>query len=181
MAVAQTVTGVANMTLNYQQIFTVIQQNQSLYALITQAIQYVNATGVIFGVDQLYAATISLASTTQIIHFGNASALDPFGNTLAMLRIRELLVQNNNATFSQPLKVSKSASNGIPWLPAAATPLYAQSGNTAGQGGILRISDPASFGGAVGNVISSSTDGILLDSVSATVSFNIVVLGCSVA
>ncbi len=177
---AQTVTGYSNVSCNFQQFATIVT-SQSLMGLITQAVQYVTGTGVIYGVNQLYAATITLASTTQTIHFGDASALDPSGNTLAMRRIRELIIQNVNTTFSQPLKVSTSAAQGIPWLPASTGPLYVQSGNATGNGGILRISDPTSFGSAVGNVVGAVTDGILLDSVSATVTFNIVVLGNTVA
>ncbi len=180
MSAAQNVSGFANMTINFQQFGTIIT-SQPLAALVTQALQYVNATGQVLGVDQLYAATVSLASTTKTIHFQTSTAVDPFGNTLAMLRIRELLVQNLNTTFAQDLEVYASASNGITWLPLLATPLVVRSGNAAGNGGILRISDPGSFGGGVGNVVGSTSDGLVLNSLSATVVFNIVVLGCSVA
>lgn len=175
MAVAQNVSGLMNMTANFPQSNANTNPGGTLFGFITQALQYVNNTGVNYGVDQLYAATTSLASTTQTLHFETATAHDPYNNTLAMLRIRELIIQNNNTTLGQFLKVYSSSSNGISWLPAVGSFL------SVPPGGVLRISDPLSFGGGVGNVVGSTTDGLTLDSGSNTVSFNILVLGCSVA
>jgi hypothetical protein len=61
----------------------------SLSASIQQAIQYANAVSQALGVDQVYVGAGSLASTTATFHFQTSTLKDPFGNTLAMLRIRE--------------------------------------------------------------------------------------------
>lgn len=183
MSVAQNVAGYANMTVNIGQTDVVIT-SQTINGIVSQSLQYVNATGQSLGVDQLYAATITLAaSTPQTFHFQTATLKDIFGNTLAMLRIRELVIVNSNTTLGQDLKVESAATNGITWLPPSTSPLYARSGtatSTNGFGG-LRIFDPASFGAGVGNVISSTTDGLTLDPGTNTITVQILVLGCSVA
>jgi hypothetical protein len=116
-----------------------------------------------------------LASTTQTVHFETATAHDPFGNTLAMLRLRELIIQNVTVTSGFDLQAYSPSSNGITWLPPVANYL------TVRAGGLLRFSDPLSFGGGVGQVVGSTSDGITLNSVSNTIVFNLVGLGCSVA
>lgn len=175
MSVAQIVVGNLNLNANFQQTPSGGLAPQPYSQIITDVLQYVNNTGVNYGVDQVYAAKTTLASTTSNLHFQTATLKDPFGNTLAMLRIRELIIQSLETTLSHVLKVSASASNGITWLPPAANFLPVNAGS------VLRISDPLSFGGAVGNVVGATTDGLLLDSGANTVAFNILVLGCSVA
>ncbi len=172
---AQIVTGQLNMTANFQQTPAGLLSTLPYSQVIPDVLQYLNNTGVNYGVDQLYGETNSLASTTQTIHFETATAKDIFGNTLAMLRVRELIIQNTETTLSHVLKVYSSASNGIAWLPPVGNFL------TVPPGGVLRISDPLSFGAGVGNFITSTTDGITLDSGSNTVGFKMLVLGCSVA
>ncbi len=170
----QNVAGFLNMTANFQQTNTIIGA-QTVTAIISQAIQYLFATGANYGVDQVYAATGSLASTTTTLHFQTATLKDPFGGTLAMLRIRELIIVNTETTLTKILKVYAPASNAITWLPPVANYL------TVTPGGCLRISDPLSFGGAVGNVVGATTDGLTLDSVANTVAYQILALGCTVA
>jgi hypothetical protein len=172
---AQIVTGQLNMTANFQQTPAGLLATLPYSQVISDVVQYVNNTGVNYGVDQLYAEINTLASTTQTIHFETATAKDIFGNTLAMLRIRELIIQNTETTLSHILKVYAPASNGITWLPPVANFI------TVPPGGVLRISDPLSFGGGVGNVVGATTDGLTLDSGSNTVGFRVLVLGCSVA
>ena len=176
MSVAQVVLGQLNLSANFQQTPTG-QLNGSPYSqIITDNLQYVNGTGVNYGVDQLYAETNSgLVSTTKTYHFETATLKDPFGNTLAMARIRELIIQNTETTLTHILKVYAPASNAITWLPPVANFL------TVPPGGVLRISDPLSFGGGVGNVVGATSDGLMLDSGSFTVGYKILVLGCSAA
>jgi hypothetical protein len=174
MSVAQIVTGSVNMSANFGQTDTIIGP-QTINGIISQALQYVNNTGVNYGVDQMFAKTGSLASTTVSFHFETSTVNDPFGNTLAMLRIRELIIANTTVTLGSFLKVYATASDGITWLPGVASYL------SVPPGGVLRISDPLSFGSGVGNVIGATTDGLELDSGSNTVSYQILVLGCSVA
>ena len=177
---AQNVSGFLNMTANFSQVSTTANPAGNLSGFLQQAYQYINGTGQAFGVDQLYVLQSSLAATTKTFHFQTATLTDPFNNTLAMLRIRELLVWNLNTTLSQDLKVEASASNGITWIPPSTAPLFARSGNTAGNGGLVRVSDPASFGTGIGNVVSSTTDGLTLDAGANTIAYLIIVLGCSV-
>lgn len=175
MSVAQIVTGQFNLTANFLQTPSGQLGNTPYGQPLNDVLQYVNNTGVNYGVDQLYAAVGSLASTTTTLHFETATLHDPFGNTLAMARIRELIIKNTETTLTHILKVYAPASNGIAWLPPVANFL------TVPPGGVLRISDPLSFGGAVGNVVGSTSDGLTLDSGSFTVGYDILVLGCSVA
>lgn len=174
---AQVVTGQLNFNFQSFLVQTTGLINSTQFSeLISQSFQYINSTGVAYGVDQLYAAQITLASTSQTIHFETATAHDPGGNTLAMLRIRELVIQNLATTAGFDLTVEASASNGVTWLPVAAnTPPICYAG------GLLRFSDPISIGGGVGQVVGATTDGITFVSASHTVTFNIVALGCSVA
>lgn len=175
MAVAQAVTGTLNFNPTFTQVETIINAVQANFGLTAPALQYINAQGVNFGVDQLYVGAGSLASTTITLHFETATLKDPFGNTLAMLRIRELIIFNTNVTLGQDLKVYAPSSNAITWLPPVANFIPVR------PGGVLRISDPLSFGGGVGQVVGATTDGLELDSGSNTVGYQILVLGNSQA
>jgi hypothetical protein len=178
MAVAQNVTATINFNFNTQQTITTGNINAAgsvFNGLVTFAKQYVNAQGVNYGVDQLFAQQLTLASTTGTYHFETATQKDPWGNTLAMLRIRDLIIQNTNTTLGQDLEYYASASNGIAWLPTVSAPLIVRAG------GLDWKSDPLGFGAAVGNYITATTDGLTVNSLSATVIFNLVVIGNSQA
>lgn len=176
MAVAQTVTGQLNLSANFLQTPTGQLANTPYSQPLNDVLQYVNNTGVNYGVDQIYSeVNAGLASTTKTYHFETATLKDPFGNTLAMARIRELIIKNTETVLTHILKVYVPASNAISWLPPVANFL------TVPPGGVLRISDPLSFGGAVGLVVGATSDGLVLDSGSNTVGYQILVLGCSVA
>jgi hypothetical protein len=176
MSLAQNVAGQINLSANFNQVATGdLSGGNPLNEIITDVLQYANNNGVNYGVDQLYAAKTTLASTTETLHFETATAKDPFGNTLAMLRIREIIVKNLNTTLGQDLHVYAPASNGITWLPPVANYLVVR------PGGVLRISDPLSFGAGVGQVVGATSDGLTLDSGSNTVTFSILVLGNSTA
>jgi hypothetical protein len=181
MAGAQVVTGQLNFNPVFSQTgvfgalasFTSNQQLPSFTSL-----QYQNTTsGVALFVDQLYAATLTfVASTAQTFHFGNASLIDPFGNTLSMLRIREFVILNTSGTAGWDLSVAQAASNGVTWLPVVANaPPHAYA-----NGGIVRLSDPYSSGSGIGQVISSTTDGIVLTPTAHAVTAAILVLGASI-
>jgi hypothetical protein len=176
MSIAQVVKGNVNFNAGVTQTETSGQINpggNSLTNLISLVFQYVNAQGVNYGVDQVYAAQITLASTTLTIHPETATLDDPFGNTLAMKRYRDIIVQNTNTTFGQDLEWYSSSSDGVGWLPT--TP-----GNIVRAGGLDWRSDPLSFGATVGNYVTATTDGITFNSLSATVIFNVVIVGNSV-
>jgi hypothetical protein len=178
MAIAQIVGGNFNMSANFYQTQTtgnINSQGSTLNEAMSIVTQWVNNYGVNYGVDQLYAMQLTLASTTQTVHFQTATAKDPFGNTLAMLRIRALLVQNLNATLGQDLKVYAPSSNGITWLPPVANFIPVR------PGGAIVLLDPLSFGSAVGSVVGASSDGVTFDSGSNTVMFNVLALGCATA
>lgn len=186
MAGAATVFGTLNRSPNFQQTNTTgLITSQTLSAQQQQSIQYINATAQALGVDQLFVASASLASTTATFRFSSAGTLkDMFGGAIAMVRIREIIVFNLNQTVGQDLEVYSSASDGIPWIPPVANPLYARSGttnsNTGFTFGSLQISDPCSFGAGVGNIITTTTDSLTLNSGSNTVAYSMIVLGCSV-
>ena len=181
MAGAQNVTGQLNFAPTFSQTgifgalssFTTNQQLPSFTSL-----QYQNSTsGTALFVDQLYAATLTfVSSTAQTFHFQNASLTDPFGNTLAMLRIREFVLLNTSTTAAWDLSVASAASNGVTWLPVVANnPPHAYA-----NGGMVRLSDPNSSGAGVGQVISSSTDGIVITPTAHAVTAVILVLGASI-
>jgi hypothetical protein len=171
--------------LNFSPTFTQIGVLGALAAFPTNqnlpsftSIQYVNGTGMAFGVDQLYAATLTfVASTAQTFHFETSTLQDPFNNNISMLRIRELIVLNTSPTIGWDLSVAQAASNGIAWLPVVANaPPQARA-----NGGMVRISDPQTFGAAVGNFITATTDGLVLTPTAHAVTAVILCLGCSVA
>jgi len=181
MAGAQAVTGALNFTPSFNQtgVFGALSSFTSQQQLPSfTTVQYQNTTtGTALFVDQLYAATLTfVASTAQTFHFNNASLLDPFGNTLAMLRIRELIILNTSLTAGWDLSVAQAASNGVTWLPVVANgPPHAYA-----NGGLLRLSDPNSSGAGVGQVISGSTDGIVLTPTAHAVTAVILALGASI-
>lgn len=184
MSVAAVVSG----NFNLSAAFTQTQQtgvvgpnagtnSQSLTELITIADQLLNNTGAAKTCDQMYASQLTLSAATTTVHFGNASAKDPFGNTITMARIRLLLVQNITATSGYDVKIEQAASDGIAWLPvAASTPPVARANF-----GLYINYDPNSNGASVGNYISSTTDGITFDPGSNNCTINVVVIGDSVA
>jgi hypothetical protein len=178
---AQNVFGGVNFSPTFSQTgvlgaLSAFQINQNLPGFTS--IQYVNGTGVAYGVDQIYGATLTfVASTAQTFHFETATLTDVFGNTIAMLRIRELIVLNTSPTIGWDLSVAQAASNGIAWLPVVANaPPVAR-----GQGGMIRISDPQTFGAAAGNFITATTDGLVLTPTAHAVTATLLCLGCSVA
>lgn len=176
MSIAQNVTGLLTCSASFTQIPTgLLAGSQGFTQTLTSPLQFNNAVGVNFGVDQMYSASFSLASTTSTVHVQNASLKDPFGNTLAMLRIRLIMVLNTETTLTHILKVYAPASNAVPWLPPVANFL------TVPPGGVLLLTDPLSFGGGVGLVTASSADGIEFDSGSNTVAFQVLVGGTATA
>jgi hypothetical protein len=178
---AQVVTGQFSFSANFQQTGILgAVPSVTLNQIMNQTLQYVNATGQALGVDQMYGFTGTLVSTTKIFHFQTGVLNDIFGNPLAMLRVRDLLIINLSATASNVLKVYATSSNGITWVPPIANFLSVYGGLASGAG-MLRIADPYSFGGSAGNVVGATTDGLEVDSGSNTVSFAIIALGCSVA
>lgn len=183
MAVAQTVTGQVGFNASATQTATTGQVNaagQTLTELISQVYQYKNAQGVQYGVDQLFAKQYTLASTTVTIHLETATSSDPFGNTLAMLRYRDIFIQVISATLGYDLAYYSSASDGVAWLPTLSA--FA-GGLKVRAGGMDWKSDPLSFGASQGNYVTATTDGITLDSSIAaqTIIFNVVVVGNSQA
>lgn len=145
-------------------------------SLLTAAYQWVNNTGVAFGVDQIYSKQVTIAATTQLFDFAAGSLADLFGATVAMLRIRLLAVQVVDTVAGHDMKIEAAATHGILWLPPIATPTFARA-----NGGVVLWLDPNTFGAAVGNFITTTTGVMELDSGANTVTANIVCLGCSVA
>ena len=183
MSVAQNVSGNLTITARLQQVqtsgaigSTVGGGSLSLSPTIPVVDTLINSTGVAKGIDQLYSAQLTLAAATTTLHFETATAHDPFGNTLAMLRIRLLLVQNITTTSGFDVKVESSSANGIAWLPPSTSPLFARANF-----GLVMIYDPNTFGAASGNYITSTTDGMTLDPGANTVVVNVIVAGTSVA
>lgn len=174
MAILQNVIASVNFNFNSQQTQTTGNLNaggSTLLEIVSMAKQYVNNNGVNYGVDQLYAVQLSLAAAATTLHFQTSTAKDPFGNTLAMLRIRDVIVQNTNTTLSQFLKVYVPASNAITFLPPVASYIPVQ------PGGMLWLSDPLSFGGGVGQVCGATTDGLTVDPAAFTIVANVLVIG----
>jgi hypothetical protein len=179
VSAAQNVSGQVNFSLNFPQVQTTgLIQPATFNALLSQAFQYVNAGGGVAGaVDQLYAAQLTIASTTTTVHFANASAHDPWGNTLSMLRIREFVVQNISQTTGFDVTVCSSASDGVPFLAVAAN----QPPIASAFGGGFRYWDYTSLTTAGSMIITPTTDGVSFVSASHTAILNVIVLGCSVA
>ena len=150
--------------------------SSSLSTRLTIYDQINNIPGSALGFDQLYSAQLTLAASPTTIHFETATAHDMFGNTIAMLRIGFLAVQNISTVAGHDVKVESSASNGIPWLPPSTSPLFARANN-----GLVIIYDPNSFGGGVGNVVGATTDGMTLDPGANTCTVNVWVAGSTVA
>lgn len=183
MSAAQNVTGQFNLTSNITQIVNtgIVGQGAgtgslSGSSLLTMALQWVNATGVALGVDQIYSKQVTIAATTQLFDFAAGSLPDIFGNTIAMLRIRLLAVQVVDPTAGHDMKIEAAATHGILWLPPIATPTFARA-----NGGVVLWLDPNTFGAAAGNFITTTTGVMELDAGANTVTANVVCLGCSVA
>ena len=183
MAVAANVSGIINLTASFTQVqatgvigSSIGGGSQSFAELISIADQLTNATGAAKTCDQMYAAQLTLSAAATTLHFETATAKDPAGNTLAMLRIRLLIVQNLTATAGFDVKVEASATNAIAWLPPSTAPLLARA-----NGGLVLIYDPNSSGAGAGNVVGATTDGLTLDPGANTCTVNVLVVGDSVA
>lgn len=138
------------------------------------SLSYTSGTGALQA-DGLYFAPIALvASTPQTFDLTALTGIG--GESLTVNRVREWLLYNPDTTSGHDVGAYQGASN--PWavMPASANPLYARAG-----GGLARISDPNSTGGAVGNVVGGTSKTFKLDPGTHNVTVYLLILTSSVA
>jgi hypothetical protein len=133
------------------------------------SIGYTNGTGA-GQVDLIYGVSLSLASTTQTIDLTSLTDLN--GGAVNFARVREFFVLNTAGTAGFDLVISGGASN--PWSKLGACTAFAN-------GGCLWQRDPNSTGGGNGLVTAGGSKTVKFDSGSHTVTFYVLILGCSTA
>lgn len=122
-------------------------------------------------VNLLYAANVTLASTTAVLDL--TSLTDLAGAAVNMVRVRELIIQSTDTVAAKILKLYAASSNGWGFIPLIAT------FQTITAGGCYHMSDPLSVGAGVGLVTGVSSKVITIDSVAQTCNYNIIIAGCS--
>lgn len=181
---AANVTGQVNITGTFTQVNatgivapTAAGGTLSLQATLALSLQLANAAGVAMGIDQLYAAQLTLAASTTTLTFASGGGLlDLAGGAIAMGRIRFFAVQVVTITAAFDVGIYKAASNGVSWLPASTGPVYARANL-----GLALFVDQSSSGSSVGNYIDGTHKSITLDPSANTVVVNVIAAGNSVA
>lgn len=165
------ITGSNRVQVNFTQVnSTGLITPLSLPATIGFTPNYGNGTGA-NQIDLMYAANVTLASTTAVLDL--TALTDLKGAAANMARIRELIIQSTDTTLTKLIKLYASASNGWAFLPLVASFL------TIPCGGCYHISDPLSVGAGVGYVTGGSSKSVTIDAASQTVNYNIIIAGCS--
>ncbi len=151
---------------------TVLQLGLS--AALAIANKFTNGTGA-GQADLVYAQPMSLAATTQTIDLTNLT--DVINGSIIVnnfARVRLIAVVVDDTTAGHKLLVSRGASNGWTILPASTSAQAVEPNN-----GIFLLTDMQSTGSGVGYVVGSSSKTILLDSGANTVTFSLMIVGCS--
>ena len=170
----QTVTGQIQQSVSFTETAVLAFNAVAPYpcTLPTGNLTYSAGTGGAGNVDTVYAANVSLASTTLAVNLFNASLVSPSGKTCVFLRVREFVVANLSTVAGDLLEVYATASTGVTWLPLVATCI------TVYPGGVFRLSDWFSIT-TNGYLVVTGNNGITFNSVSNTVVFDVLIAGNS--
>lgn len=143
-------------------------------AAFAQNINYSTGTGS-SQIDIIHAKQYSLVASPTTIDL--TSLLSLSGISINFARVRELIVIPQDTTATHVITVGGGTTN--PWLPVGAG-LIVPAATAAGQAP-LRISDPYSVGGSVGNIVGGSSKTIKFDPGAFTAVVNVYIFGCSAA
>lgn len=167
------VTGTVSMNASFSQTNTIgLITPLTFQAAINQIHgTYANGTGAGL-IDLMFASAYTLASTTALLDLTAMS--DLAGAAVNMARVRELMIQITDTTSTHSLTVYANSASGWGFLPPSGSPLTAFP-----NGGFLRLSDPYSTGSAAGYVTGSASKKFVVDAGSNSVTFNLMILGCS--
>jgi hypothetical protein len=173
----QTVNGQVQQTVGFAETATLAFNTAASYpaSLPSGNLTYAAATAGALNCDTIYAAQVSLASTTLAINLFNGSLLSPSGKACVFARVREFIVTVVSPTAGYLLEVYATASTGVTWLPLVATFI-----TVCANGGQFRMSDPNSIT-TNGLLVVTGNNGITFNSVSNTVVFNVLIVGNSSA
>lgn len=111
----------------------------------------------------------SLAATSEEIDLAG-SLTDPFGDTVTMARVKGLYIKNNSTTAGETLKIGGAASNAF-LLFDNSSDIY-----ELGPDGIFMVWEPSA---AALPVTAGTGDKLKIDSGSATLTYDILVIGAS--
>jgi hypothetical protein len=159
-------------TLTQSKVTTSGDVSTNLTTTVKESLTYKNGTAAA-QLDLLYNNTYTISGTTTIDLTALADNVTP-GVTNSFARVREFIVINQSS--SNDLKVYQAASNGWASLPPSGNPLYARAGN-----GVVYLADRNSSGTGVGMVTGTTNKSVTFDPNGATITFNLVLAGCSVA
>ena len=127
-----------------------------------------NGTGAVDTSDLLFTDTRTLATTSESLDLAGGLT-DSFGNALTFARVKCLLIHNKSTTVGQTVTIGGAASNQF-LLFADATDKY-----VLGPNGIFLFWEPS----AAGKVVTASTGDLLKIETSASISYDIVIIGSS--
>jgi len=171
---AAVVSGTVSSTVSFGQQVTTSVTPYTAPAAAQFTNSYSNGTGS-NQVDTLYAKALVLSAAPTTIDLTNF--VDVGGNSGASFaRVREWIVYNTDTNATHTVTVAAGASNGWAVLAPNGSPQ-----TIPANGGIMRISDPASTGSGNGNVVTSSSKTVTFNPGSNTVTSYIIAAGGSAA
>lgn len=151
---------------------------QTIPAGITQGITYTSGTGSL-QCDLIYAKQLSLAAAATTLDL--TSLADLIGSSYSFARVRELIVQHLGSVGSQVVLVGSASASAFSAFMGASqqASLYAGGASSLSSYNAIRFSDPYTVGSTSGAVTGASSKLLKLDPGAATISVNVIILGCS--
>lgn len=167
------VSGTAQLSANFTQtVSSGVVSSQNLAATLSSTTSYANGTAA-NQVDLIYAKQLSLAGTPTTLDL--TALTDLSGASVNMARVRYLDIQVVDTTSGHNVTIGDATSNA--W-----TAFWGATGTDIVYAGSRRVwNDPTSTGAGVGAVTSGTSKALKLDPGAATITVNIVILGCSAA
>jgi len=135
---------------------------------LSKSDELTNGTGAVDTADMVWSDTRTLATTSENLDLAG-SLTNAFGATMTFARIKSILIHNKSTTVGQTITVGGAASN--PFL------LFADSTDkyVIGPNGIFLIWEPS----AAAKVVTAATGDILKIESSASITYDIVIVGSS--
>ena len=175
----QNCSGNVSMNFNFQEVGSLVFSTTGVYPaqpLSQNAFSFLNATAGALNCDTIHAKQYTLASTTVALDLFGGSLLSPAGNACVFARVRLIVLAPTTLTAGFLMQIYGAASNAPLWLPSlAASPDWA----TPNGGAYVKF-DPNSIT-TQGYLVDTSHKAIVLNSVSNTVTANLLIVGNSSA
>ena len=137
------------------------------------SVTYTNGTAA-GQVDTIYGKSLTVNATALAIDLTSVTDLN--GASVTFARAREFILFNPDTTAGHDVQVYQGASNGWAPLGTSSNPQIARA-----NGGWVWLHDPNSTGGGNGNVVTSTSKNIVLNTGANNITFYLFVVGGSAA